>query len=108
MRPPPGHEERRPPQGAGVHGRRATKHFDTDSLAAAIDNAARQAAWDAWYTQDRITWEAETLVWTESLAQDALRSLTTQQLRDIRWVGLDDDGWRRMYRELDRRGEPLS
>jgi hypothetical protein len=36
-----------------------------------------------------------------------VRSLSTDQLRDIRWIGLLDEGWHRMFAELDRRGDSL-
>jgi hypothetical protein len=43
----------------------------------------------------------------EALAREALESLTIDQLRAVRWIGLTDDGWARMFRGLERRGAHL-
>jgi len=51
--------------------------------------------------------DAECVVELEALALAALRDLTTEQLRSLRWVGLLDDGWRRMTYVLAQRGEQL-
>lgn len=51
--------------------------------------------------------DAEGVVALEWLAIEALRSLTAGQLRGLVWVGLLDDGWRRLVLELDARGESL-
>lgn len=53
----------------------------------------------------QLIWEAETELGLEALARAALRPLTTEQLRRVVWVGLTDGGWRRVWDELDRRGE---
>ena len=51
--------------------------------------------------------EAESTVQFELLAIAALRALTTEQLRSLRYVGLLDEGWSRLFAELDDRGEEL-
>jgi len=44
-------------------------------------------------------------VQVELLAIAALRALSTTQLRSLRWIGMLDEGWSRMYTELDERAE---
>jgi hypothetical protein len=40
----------------------------------------------------------------EQYARDALRGLSDSQLSSLRWVGLLDEGWTRMYGEMAERG----
>jgi len=63
--------------------------------------AARNASYAAW----AVATEAENIVLLEQLALSALAKLTTEQLRGLIWIGLLDDGWRRLLGELARRGE---
>jgi hypothetical protein len=58
---------------------------------------------DAW----AVIFDAENLIKLEALAIAALAGLTTDQLRAIVWVGLLDNGWSRVFLELNRRGESL-
>ena len=51
--------------------------------------------------------EAESIIGLEVLALAALSQLTTEQLRGLVWIGLVDDGWRRLLAELHARGESL-
>jgi hypothetical protein len=54
-----------------------------------------------------VVFEAESVVGREWRAQQALRRLSVEQLHDLGWVGLLDDGWSRLVAELRRRGERL-
>jgi len=49
--------------------------------------------------------QAESDVLLEMLALDALRALSTEQLRGLIWIGLLDEGWSRVVTELDERAE---
>ena len=105
--PRPDRRRCRPPgKESGTH----VEALTTCTLSVAADIADGQDAEDdevylAGYAEWHARFIAQSLVKEEALAQAALRSLSTQQLRDIRWIGLVDQGWRRMYAELDRRGE---
>ena len=128
---PPGRDERRPSDKDAAQCRETAKAADASIVPPCADDGedaalctccgrdhAEQArheervrlseeaagpGYAAWYA----AWQADCIVGLEALAQDALQSLSTQQLRDIRWIGLLDDGWSRMYAELERRGESL-
>ena len=52
-------------------------------------------------------WQAESLVSYEWHCEQATRMLSTEALRLVIWVGLLDEGWSRVHRELGRRGEEL-
>ena len=54
-----------------------------------------------------MVFKAESDVQMELLALDAMRALTTDQLRSLIWVGLLDEGWSRLFTELAERGEEL-
>jgi hypothetical protein len=109
---PPGDDERRPSDKDAAQCRETTTAADTSSLHHDTDNGeddalcaccgrnhaelarfaerprlAEEAAgpgYAAWYAQ----WQAHCVIEYEALTQAALRSLSTQQLRDIRWIGL--------------------
>ena len=57
------------------------------------------------YAEYAVVFDAETYVQMELLAIAALRALSTTQLRSLRWIGMLDEGWSRMYTELDERAE---
>jgi len=59
------------------------------------------------YAEWAVVFHAETTVGYELHAIAALKALSTKQLRSLVWVGLLDEGWSRMYAELDERGETL-
>jgi len=54
-----------------------------------------------------VVFKAETDVLFELEAIAALRALTTDQLRSLTWIGLMDEGWSRLFTELEERGEKL-
>ena len=82
----------------------AKQHLDEDSVTAGNDDDADLANSPA-YREWRAEMIADAEAGIEALAQDTLRSLNTEQVRGLRWIGLMDEGWSRMYRELARRGE---
>lgn len=51
--------------------------------------------------------DAEATVEVAALALGALARLTDGQLRALRWIGLTDEGWTRLYVELGERGIAL-
>ena len=59
------------------------------------------------YAEWAVGFNAESTVQFELLAIAALRALTTEQLRSLRYVGLLDEGWSRLFTELEERGEAL-
>ena len=59
------------------------------------------------YADWAVVFHAESAVLFELHAIAALRALTTDQLRSLIWVGLLDEGWTRLYAELDERGWEL-
>ena len=112
MSGPPGHEERRPRGGEdGAQSLNPGEDFDAPSLVAARVNGEESGAGlspsELEGNAGFILWQADCIVGLESMAQHAVRSLSTDQLRAIRWIGLLDEGWRRMVAELERRGETL-
>ncbi len=50
------------------------------------------------------TWRKDCRVQLEDRAQHALAMLHDDQLASLRWVGLLDEGFQRMYDEPDRSG----
>ena len=82
----------------------AKQLIDSTSVAAGTDDDA-DAEDSVAYRQWRAELVADTEAAMEVLAQDTLRSLSTEQVDGLRWIGLMDEGWSRMYRELARRGE---
>ncbi len=51
--------------------------------------------------------EAEVTVDLADMALLAMRSLSSEQLRSVVWLGLVDEGWSRVFAELAERGEAL-
>jgi hypothetical protein len=49
--------------------------------------------------------QAEQTVLYEWYCEAVCRSMESRALRTARWLGLSDDGWSRVHRELDRRRE---
>lgn len=56
---------------------------------------------------DAAVFEAESELGIQYMAFCVLRSLSDEQLRAIKWVGLLDDGWDRVFAELADRGIDL-
>jgi hypothetical protein len=75
----------------------------TESVPQSSDNqtTAKDLAYAEWAVQR----EADSIVLLELLAIEALRLLSTEQLHAIKWIGLLDEGWSRLYLELEQRGE---
>ena len=100
-RPPPDDRRRPLPRdGADVEATEADSSIiwvTSDSLKA----AAPEGGFAARYAQD----QSHCTVDLETMAQNALRALSTEQLESTRWVDLNDTGWSRMYDEPPRRGE---
>jgi len=63
--------------------------------------SARRDGFAEWWA----VFQAESAVLLEMLALDALRALSTEQLRGLIWIGLLDEGWSRVVTELDERAE---
>ena len=60
------------------------------------------------YAEWAVVFDAESIVSLGALAIEALRRLTTPQLRSLIWIGLVDEGWTRLYTELAERSEELT
>ena len=101
---PPGDDERRPPEEeTDARSRRAARRFDVPSVAASADDD-EDVATSAGYLACKVAFDAHCIVEMEMTARSVLRSLNSQQLNDIRWIGLTTDGWQRVRDETDRRG----
>ena len=102
---PPGDDERRPPEETDARSRKAARRFDMPSVPASGDDDDEDVATSAGYAKWKVQFDAHCIVEMEMIARSVLRSLTYQQLCDIRWIGLTDDGWHRVRDETDRRDE---
>ena len=57
------------------------------------------------YAEFAVVFNAESDVLCELIALNVMRGLTTQQLRNLIWIGLLDEGFSRVVTELDERAE---
>lgn len=90
--------DERPPQGPSEAA--AAKPLLTARIRRGADNSGTATP----FQLRPVLFEAEAIVGLEDLAIGALRRLTAAQLERLAWVGLTDDGWRRVRAELADRG----